>query len=192
MKAVGAFVELVAERGYQNVELSEVTARAGLAPGAAEGIYGDRLGYFYAGWDLLEELYVGRVVAAYQPFDDWRDRLRAAVKETAGLLEAYPKQAHFLAVDALSVGRKGRERQQELATRLAAFLDEAREELEDPGSAPASTSDWVVGIFYDRIYRYLSSGREKVFWSDLPELMFLAVSSYFGPEVGLAELDLAD
>jgi AcrR family transcriptional regulator len=191
-RAVGAFVVLVAERGYQNVDLSEVSARAGLAPGSAERFYPDRLAYFDAGWDLLEDIYVARVVAAYRPYADWRDRLRVAARETAILLREYPKQAHYMAVDALSVGRKGRERQQDLATRLATFLDEARKELDDPGSAPATTSDWVVGIFYDRVYRYISSGREELFLRDLPELMFLAVSSYFGPEEGLAELDRTD
>jgi len=188
-RAVGAFIVLVAERGYQNVELSEVSERAGLPPGTAERFHPDRLAYFNAGWDLLEDLYVERIVAAYSPFENWRDRLRAAARETASLLEAYPKQAHFMAVDSLSVGKPGRDRQQDLAARLAAFLNEARKDLEDPGSAPPTTSSWVVGLFFDRAYRYLSTGREGLFVSDLPELMFLAVSSYFGPEEGLAELE---
>jgi AcrR family transcriptional regulator len=190
-RAVGAFIVLVAERGYQNVDLAEVSRRAGLEPGSSERFYPDRLSYFKAGWDLLEDLYVARVVEAYEPHVGWRNRLRAAARETAILLQTFPKQAHFMAVDALSVGREGRERQQKLAARLANFLDEARQDLEDPGSAPASTSDWVVGLFYDRVYRYISSGREELFLEDLPELMFLAVSSYFGPEEGLAELDEA-
>jgi AcrR family transcriptional regulator len=186
--AVATFIELVAERGYQNVELSEVSERAGLAPGTAERIYPDRLAYFNAGWDLLERLYVERVVSAYQPFDGWRNRLRAAARETSRLMQEFPKQAHFMVVDALSVGRAGRDRQQDAAARLAALLDEARKDLDDPGSAPATTSGWVVGLFFDRMYRYVSTGREELFASDLPELMFLAVSSYFGPEEGLAEL----
>jgi AcrR family transcriptional regulator len=189
VRAIRAFIDLVADRGYQNVDLSEISGPAGLPAGTAERFYPDRLSYFNAGWDLLEDLYVARVRAAYEPYADWRDRLRAAARETAVLLQAFPREAHFMAVDALSVGKEGRQRQQDLAARLAAFLDEARKDLDDPGSAPDSTSDWVVGLFYDRAYRYLSSGREELFLDDLPELMFLAVSSYFGPEEGLAELD---
>jgi AcrR family transcriptional regulator len=188
-RAIGAFIVLVADRGYQNVELTEVSERAGLPPGTAEHFYPDRLTYFKAGWDLLENLYVERVVAAYRPYENWRDRLRAAARETARLLEAYPKHAHYMAVDALSVGKPGRDCQQDLAARLATFLNEARRDLEDPGSAPPTTSSWVVGLFFDRAYRYLSTGREKLFVDDLPELMFLAVSSYFGPDEGLAELE---
>jgi AcrR family transcriptional regulator len=188
IRAVGTFIELVAERGFQNVDLAEVSERAGLAPGTAEQVYPDRLAYFNAGWDFLERLYVERVVEAYQPFDGWRNRLRAAARETARLLQEFPKQAHFMAVDALSVVKLSRDRHQDLAARLATLLDEARKDLDDPGSAPATTSSWVVGLFFDRMYRYLSTGREGLFASDLPELMFLAVSSYFGPEEGLDEL----
>jgi AcrR family transcriptional regulator len=185
---IAAFVELVAERGYENVELSEASKRAGLPDGTAERHFGDRLECFVACWDVLERGYVRRLQRAYEPYVDWRERLRAAALETARLLGAYPKQAHFLAVDALSVGEAGRVRQQALAARLAVFLDEAREDLSDPGSAPAATSGWVIGLFFDRIYRYVSTGREDQFHRDLGELMFLAVSSYFGPEEGLAEL----
>jgi AcrR family transcriptional regulator len=187
-RVVTAFVELVAERGYQHVELSEASARAELPPGAAERYFPDRLACFEAGWDFLERLFVDRLQVAYEPLEDWRDRLRAAAGETARLLEHFPKQAHFLAVDALSVGEAGRARQQALAARLAVFLDEAREDLSDPGAAPAATSGWVIGLFFDRIYRYTSTGREEQFARDLPELMFLSVSSYFGPEAGLSEL----
>jgi AcrR family transcriptional regulator len=187
-RAVLAFVELVAERGFQNVELPEIDERAGLRPGSAERYFPDRLAYFNAGWGLLEAEFVRRLRLAYRPQHGWRDQLRAAIAEAARLFEHYPAQAHFLAVDALSVGEQGRARQQDLAARLAVFLDEARAESEHGGSAPTATSGWVMGIFFDRIYRYSSSGRESQLTADLPELMFLAVSAYFGPEAGLAEL----
>jgi hypothetical protein len=187
-RAVAAFVELVAERGYQNVELSEVDERAGLVPGTAERHLPDRLSYFQAGWELLEAEFVRRLRAAYERKVGWRSQMRAAADETARLLERYPAQAHYLAVDALSVGEEGRARQQALATRLAVFLDEARAEFQHAPSAPAATSGWVMGLFFDRIYRCSATGREEAFARELPELMFLAVSAYFGPEAGLAEL----
>ena len=129
-RAVFAFTELVAERGYQNVELAEIDERAGLEPGSAERLLPDRLTYFQAGWEQLEAEFVRQLRAAYRPQQGWRSQLRAAVREAARLLETYPTQAHYLAVDALAVGEQGRARQQALATRLAVFLDEARAESE--------------------------------------------------------------
>jgi hypothetical protein len=186
---VQAFIELVAERGYQQVELDEVDERAGLKPGAAGRLFPDRISYFHAGWDLLEAELVRRLRAAYRPVSGWRNQLRAAAAEIAELLARFPAEAHFLAVDALSVGDQGRERQQRLAARLAVYLDQARAESGNSGAAPAATSAWVIGLFFDRIYRCSAGGREGSFAAELPELMFLAVSAYFGPEVGLAELE---
>jgi hypothetical protein len=188
-RALAAFIELVAERGYQQVELAEIDPRAGLPAGSAVRYHPDRLAYFEASWELLEAEYVSRIRAAYRPHQGWRNQLRAAAGETADLIERYPAQAHFLAVDALSVGEPGRERQQRLAARLAAFLEQARSETEHPASAPAASAGWIIGLFFDRAFRYLSSGREHRFAEDLPQLMFLTVSAYFGPEAGLAELE---
>jgi hypothetical protein len=187
-RALRAFVALVAERGYQNVEMSEVDERAALPGGSAGRLIGDSLTCFESAWELLEGAFLERVRAAYRPRQGWRGQLRAALTETAALLNAFPAEGHFMAVDALSVGEPGRARQQALATRLAAFLDQARAESERPGEAPAATSGWVIGILFDRVYRYSASGREAQLGADVGELMFLAVSAYFGPEAGLEEL----
>jgi hypothetical protein len=189
VRAALAFVELVAERGYQPVEAPEVDERAGLPPGSTRRLIGDPLSCFEAGWEVLEAEFVRRIREAYEPVLGWANQLRAALRETAHLLERYPAYSHFLAVDALAVGEPGRERQQALAARFAIFLDEARAESEQSGEAPAATSGWVMGILFDRIYRYSASGREAQLAADIPELMFLAVSAYFGPEAGLAQLD---
>jgi len=189
VKATLAFVELVAERGYQSVTPAEVDERAGLPEGSTGRLLGDPLSCFEAGWELLEAEFVRQVRIAYRPQAGWANQLRAALREAAGLLARFPAYGHFMAVDALAIGEPGRARQQALAARLAVFLDEARAESDQPGEAPAATSGWVIGILFDRIYRYSASGREDQLAADVPELMFLAVSAYFGPEAGLAELD---
>jgi hypothetical protein len=186
--ALVAFVELVAERGYQNFELSEVDQRAGLPPGHTGRRIGDRLSCFEAAWEMLEAELVARLLSAFRREGGWDNQLRAALCEAARLLGRYPAQAHFLAVDALAVGDPGRARQQSLAARLAVFLDEARAESARSGGAPTATSGWVMGLFFDRIYRYSATGREDQLAGDVDELMFLAVSAYFGAEAGLAQL----
>jgi hypothetical protein len=187
-RALLAFARLVAERGYQNVELPEVDERAGLERGTTGRLIGDPLSCFESAWELLEALFVREVRAAYEPHRGWRAQLRGALENSAELPGPNPAAAHSMAVDAHSVGEPGRARQQALAERLALFLDRARAEAEDPGSAPAATSGWVMGMLYDRIYRYSSTGREAQMAADISELMFLAVSAYFGAEEGLTEL----
>jgi hypothetical protein len=143
---------------------------------------------FLSAWERLENVYFERVATVSAPFTEWRDRFRAGATETARLVEVHPSAARFLAVDALAAGELGRERQRVFAARLAELLDSARDELPDPESVPEVTSSWIVAIFFDRVYRRCSIPGEPDLTSQLPELMFLAISCYFGTEAGLREL----
>lgn len=143
---------------------------------------------FIAVWDRLEAAYFARMLAVTEPFDDWRDKFRAAATETARLVEAHPAEARFFAVDSLAAGILGRKRHCALATRLAEQVDAVRGELEDPATIPTATAGWIVAIFFDRVYRRCLRRRGPDLPSQLPELMFLAISAYFGTEAGLEEL----
>lgn len=143
---------------------------------------------FRALWHRLEAAYMARMFAVTGPFEGWREKFRAGAIETARLVEAHPSEARFFAVDALAAGELGRERQRALAAQVAFQIDTARDELEDPASVPEATALWIVAIFFDRVYRRCVSPVGPDLPSQLPELMFLAISAYLGTEAGLEEL----
>ncbi|MDX6623432.1 MAG: hypothetical protein QOE75_1364 [Solirubrobacterales bacterium] len=182
-----AFVELVAEGGIDAADRGSVCARAGLGRRAFERHFVDRPTCFDAAWDWLKLEYLGRLEAALAPHEGWRQRLRAGAGETLRLVGEHPQQARFLAVESLAL-EAGRSRQRALGDRIAQRLDGFRAELVDPSGPPAATSSWVVGLFFDRIYRCLSAGEEQALPAQLPQLLFLAVSAYSGTEAGLEEL----
>jgi hypothetical protein len=146
---------------------------------------GDR---FLAVWERLESAYFARMHEVAAPFEEWCDRFRAAATETANLVEAFPAEARFMIVDALFAGELGRERQRAFSARIVELVDSARTELEDPDSVPEVTASWIAGVFFDRIYRRCGSEGGPDLPSQLPELLFLTISAYFGTEVGLREL----
>jgi len=184
-----ALVDLVLDRGYPELDVAAVCREAGTAPGAFERHFASLEECFSAAWDELEGAYLRQVEAVYELEEDWRDKFRAGALETARLAEAHPRPARFLAVAALSAGELGRARQRALGSRIAALIDTAREQIPEPDGVSAMTSRWIVSIFFDRIYRRFASPGGPDLISQLPELMFLAISSYFGTEAGLAELD---
>jgi AcrR family transcriptional regulator len=152
------------------------------------GALPDGVAGFEAQWDRLEAEYLRRLAEACEGLSDWRERFRAAAATTVRLAEENPLQARFMTVEALALGEPARRRQQALAARLAACIDGAREQLENPEAVPPATAPWVVSVFFDRIYRRFVSDPGPDLVSQLPELMFIAVSSYFGTEAGLEEL----
>lgn len=159
-----------------------------LAELAARGYRDEDAPRFRVEWERLEEAYFAHMFAVVAPFDEWRERFRAAATETARLIEAHRPEARFLIVDALAAGELGRECQSRLATRIAEQIDLARAELAFPDSVPEATGGWIVAIFFDRVYRRCTVEDGPDLPSQLPELMFLAISAYFGTEAGLAEL----
>ncbi len=159
-----------------------------LAELAEHGYRQEDAGRFLAVWERLESAYFERMYEVAAPFEDWRDRFRAAATETVHLVEAYPPEARFMIVDVLFAGGIGRERQRAFSARIVELLDSARAELEDPDSVPETTSSWIAGVFFDRIYRRCGSEDGPDLPSQLPELLFLTISAYFGTEVGLREL----
>lgn len=143
---------------------------------------------FASAWECLESAFLDRLAAATSGVEDWRDRFRAAATEVIELVESHRREARFLAVDALTAGELGRTRQLSLAAKVAEMVDCAREQLEDPDSVPPATAPWIVGIFFDRIYRRCATGAGPDLRLQLPELCFLAISAYFGTDAGLREL----
>jgi len=184
-----ALVELVVAHGYPEVDVAAVCRRAGVDSDRFERHFAGLEACFNAAWEGLEADFLARVEAAYRHEQDWRDRFRAGALETFRLAETYPVPARFLAVAALSAGELGRARQRALGMRIAALIDTARDQIDEPDGPPAITSRWITSMFFDRIYRRLASPGGPDLISQLPELMFLAVSAYYGTEAGLAELD---
>jgi hypothetical protein len=143
---------------------------------------------FTATWDALESTYLERLREAIDGAAGWRARFRAGTVLTLELAEENRREARFLLVDGLAAGAVGRSRQHAFGERLAELLDSARAELADPDSVPEATAGWILGLFFDRIYRRVVLAAEPDLPSQLPDLLYLGVSAYFGADAGLAAL----
>jgi hypothetical protein len=161
-----AYIAELAERGYREED----------AP------------HFIAAWERLETAYFDRLSEVCATASEWRECFRAAAEETARLVEEYRPQTHFLVVDALRADALGQEHQRAFSRRLGQKVDAARAELLHPETVPSSTAPWVVAMFFDRIYRRCTVEDGPDLPSQLPELLFLGISAYFGTETGLREL----
>lgn len=166
MKELDAYFAAIEGRGY-----SEAAAPA-----------------FLAAWEALEAAFFGRLEAETADLADWRERFRVGATVTVELVETHRREAYFFAVEALAAGMLGAVRQRTMSARLTALVDSAREELEDPGSVPPATAGWIVGIFFARIYGRCTGAGGPDLRTQLPELLFLGISAYFGTEAGLGEL----
>jgi AcrR family transcriptional regulator len=183
-----AFVELVAECGYLNFDTGQVGERATGDARAFTRHFKDRNACFCVAWDRLEKTYVERMEATSRGQRSWNEQLRACLHETDRLLESHTTEARFMVACALEAPEPDRQRPKALGEKLTGIVDVARRRIDDPGRVPEGTARWILAIAFDCVYRQLGTEGSRDFALQIPTIMFLAVSAYFGPAAGLAEL----
>jgi hypothetical protein len=116
----------------------------------------------------------------------WRGRLRGALFALLAFLDEQPAVGRALLVEVHAAGPRAVEKRAKAMERAAAMVDLAREEGE--GAAPAISGEAVVAGILAVLHTRLSAMERTSFAGLLPELMYLAVLPYFGPEAAAAEM----
>ena len=140
----------------------------------------------YATWvnrlcvDLLE-------AAASAP--GWKAGVRAALIDLFRFVSGRPAIARALFVEVQIAGEPALSRHEAAVERAAAALDGARAEIEPELAPPEATGTFVVGGIESCVCEALTAGSPSRIWDALPELMHLAVGSYFGREAAEAAFE---
>lgn len=116
----------------------------------------------------------------------WRGRLRGALVGLLRVLDEQPAVGRALLVEVHAAGPAAIGRRTEAMERAAAAMDVAREESGD--RAPAISAEAVVAGILAVLHTRLAANQRGGFLELLPELTYLAVLPYFGPEVAAAEM----
>ena len=112
----------------------------------------------------------------------WEAGVRAALVDLFRFVTERPAIARALFVEVQIAGEPALARHEATVERLAAALDSARDSLGPDEAPPAATGVFVVGGVESCVCEALSAGDPSRLWASLPELMHLAVGSYFGRE----------
>lgn len=178
-------LESVGKQGYEQTTVQDALDAAGLYRQA-----------FYDSFDDKEDCYLQALDAgsawielamreAAASASSWRSRLRGALAGLLGFLDEQPEIGRALLVEVHAAGPRAVERRTEAMERAARLIDRAREESDD--AAPAISAEAIVAGILAVLHARLSTER-AVFGPLLPELMYLAVLPYFGPDEAAAEL----
>lgn len=177
----------VGTRGYEATSVQDVIAEVGLY----------RQG-FYASFSGKEDCYLQAIEAgcawielamreaAEEEEETWRGQLRGALSGLLTFLDKDPAVGKALLVEVYAAGPRAVEKRTEVIERAVAMVDLAREESE--GAAPAISAEAVIAGILAVLHTRLSASQTSGFAELLPELMYLAVLPYFGPEAAATEL----
>jgi AcrR family transcriptional regulator len=142
-RLLDAITAAVAEKGYNQVTLSDIVGRASVSRRTFYAHFESKEACFLAAYETGAELLIGEIRAL--PEEDWRERLSAALASFLGNLAADPPFARTFLVDVVAAGPKAIELRQHVHGRFAerfAWLSE-QAHAQDPAIS-------VVGEFWLR------------------------------------------
>jgi AcrR family transcriptional regulator len=190
-KILEAMAEVLAENGSgpEGVDISEVTARAGVSSEAFTRLFLDVEDCVLGAFELGVERLGDEMSGAYSSEVRWLDAIRAALARFLWFLEAQPELGRLLVVHSTSAGPRVLRRRMEVLDSLARIVDRGREESAGglPG-APAVMAEGVVGAVLTVVHNRLLADGQQAPIELFGPLVSIVVLPYLGANVARREL----
>lgn len=183
-------LEAVGTQGYERTSVQDAVGEAGLYRQAFYDSFEDKEDCYLQAIDAgsawielaMREAAVGETT--------WRGQLRGALFGLLAFLEEQPAVGRAVLVEVHAAGPRAVEKRTEAMERAVMMMDLAREE--STGTAPEISAEAVVAGILAVLHTRLSGDQTSDFMRLLPELMYLAVLPYFGPDAAAAEMRRPD
>lgn len=179
-------LEAVGAEGYERTTVQSALDRSGIYRQAFYDTFRDKEDCYLAALDVGVEWVEAEMRGAAAGATDWRGKLRGALGGLLRFLDDEPDIGRALLVEVHAAGPRAVEKRTAAMERASALMDGGREESD--GSAPAISGEAVVAGILAVLHARLAAGQSDDFVRLLPELMYLAVLPYFGPDEAAAEM----
>jgi AcrR family transcriptional regulator len=179
-------LQAVGTRGYESATVQDAINAAGVYRQAFYDSFSDKEDCYLQALDAGSAWVELAMREAAAGGASWRGQLRGALTGLLQFLEEQPEVGRALLVEVHAAGPRAVEKRTEALERAAAVMDLARQESD--GGAPAISAEAVVAGILAVLHGRLSARQTDQFMRLLPELMYLAVLPYFGPDVAALEM----
>jgi AcrR family transcriptional regulator len=183
-----ALLDLCAESGYQQLELTTLLERAEVDEDGFYRLYPDLDACFAAVLGEAYDEFFTRAQEAVAGQSGWRDRVRATAYALLRFLRRDERVARLAAVEVQYAGKRAQELFLETFNRLVKLLDEGSSEADGPESPSLATAIGVGGVVFARVQEAVAKGELGLGEEEIPELMYAAVFPYLGAEAAEEEL----
>ncbi len=182
-----ALVEVVAELGYVETTLVAVLERAGVDRDGFEQSYVDLDACFVEVWERHTREFLECTGSAYAAADSWREGMRAAAWSYCRFLQDDRERARFL-IELSFANELVQASRDFVMSSYAELVHLGRLEREEVADLPRERAEGIVGAIWERIATYVLADEFDAFPAQVPQLMYLMVLPYLGPEAAREEL----
>ena len=181
-------LEAVGKRGYERTSVQDALSAAGLYRQAFYDSFRDKEDCYLQAIDAGSAWVELAMRDAAAGETTWRGGLRGALSGLLTFLDERPAVGRALLVEVHAAGPRAVGKRTEALERAAAMMDLAR--AESGAAAPAISAEAVVAGILAVLHTRLSGVQSARLHRLLPELMYLAVLPFFGPDAAAAEMRL--
>jgi AcrR family transcriptional regulator len=185
-RVLRAAVDVASERGYEQMTVSAIVARAGVSRKTFYDLFPDRDDCYLAAFEEAVVIATEHVSAAYDTQATWVDRVRAAVLALLELLDEERELARLCVGHAVASPTMLL-RREEVLHELIPIIDEGRSASHASRNPPPLAAQGVLGGALGMIYARLSARDPHSLVDLLNPLMSLIVLPYLGASVAREE-----
>ena len=179
-RLLAATAELIAERGYTGVPITEIVRRAAVANRVFYENFKSKEEASLAAYDAIAD-HVTELIAAAASVEDWPDRVTATLRAVIAFFDAEPMLARFCLVAPFTstpkIAAHGRDR----AAVALPYLAQGRDLHPGGAELPASTEDSLLGGVVSQLSRSLLAVPRPL-GALLPDLVEFVLTPYLGPD----------
>ncbi len=183
-----AALEVSGEVGYRSLTVQRILDRARVSRSHFYKSFADKADCYTQGYVLAIERLEHDVLGPGATAPNWLAGFRQALEELAGFLRAEPLPAKGLLAEVHVAGGAAMAKRKEVFERLSRAIDAARRENESHHSAPPVTASFILNAIEAAVIRTLIKGRPEEFAASIPDLIYIAVSVYFGEAAARAAI----
>lgn len=186
-RLLAAMTLTVGRSSFRDARIADVIARAGVSRKTFYEHFEDKEDCFVAAYERALSQLLGATMEAFHAQDEWVDQLRAGLTALLNALAYDGGIARICFVEVMAAGPKAIDCRNEAMRGFAEIYDAGREATDR--DLPAFTGLGMVGGLSEILYREIVAGATAELPQLVPELMYMTVLPFLGPEAADRELE---
>lgn len=181
-RITAGIIAAVAEHGYKNAKITDITAAAGLSRRAFYTYFESKDECFFETFDLITNHLKSAAVQASEPYEEWPEMVRARIGAVLDVFASNPDLARYVLIAPTRAG-------DEIAARYRRAMDEVLTELiagmpsEYAEHHPSRDAEHaMIGGAAALIVRKVNAGEGAELHQLLPHLVELTLTPFLGRE----------